>query len=133
MNKIQNDRTRILLTEYREGAGSQRRNLELGWTIGSIFIGISFYILGIPFSEKTYWFPLMVISAILMIVWFIMYSALNGYTAKRLERLCEIENELGMDLFSRTKNKKIKVITSVRIFIGLFFIVSMDIHMFIAN
>ena len=130
-NRSNKDKLQIIITEYKEGAESQRRNLTLGWAIGSILIAISLYMFGISITEETYYFPLMVLSFSILILWYGMYASLNFYTVHRLERLDEIEKELDIDLFLRSKREldslgwkqhRYYVLTYVRLFIFVYIV-----------
>ncbi len=93
----------VLLAEYREAMESHRANTNLiySWT-GSIFLVLAtaLFVLGVNAEKAKIFFPVMALAIVLIFVWWGLTETFVFYIRQRLQRIREIEQELGMRLMS---------------------------------
>lgn len=86
----------IYLNEYQACHRNRDNYASIRWSVGSIFIAGSLTLVGLsfPLIQKAELLALMVISFLLMVVWFLYNQKLTKYTLLSIFRMHEIEQEL---------------------------------------
>lgn len=104
-NFSEEEKLKILLTEYKEGMESQRHltNITYSWMINiALILCTGLFITGItrPQYDKISFWMLMVLGTIFCIVWWRLTETMVFYLRQRFRRINEIEETIGMKLMS---------------------------------
>ncbi len=106
-----NKKLQAYLVEYNQGNEMVRHFDKIEWTIGSIFIPVSFALLGVSFTEPVIQFsPTSLI--VLCVASFSLYGVFLGvdvryswFSSVAFERLRATEEELGIQLHTLIHNR----------------------------
>jgi hypothetical protein len=113
-DKIRQEKIQVWLKEYEVCHCARNHFDTIRWTIGSIFLVVSFALLGLSFQKDIAGDPPMItlitfFSVFPVVIWLLYDRLLQPYIDSCYERIWKIEEELraqGMDIWLNTNMKQ---------------------------